>query len=340
MNALLDAKHSEIEMLTEKLEIQELELKEIIEGNRKNYRRNDESYALGLEDLKEKQTIFEDEKEQFESLKLELHERVEYAEKRIKNLEKVVIREREKRKEAENQNIELKEVKKINEQLIAKSSFLEGELRNRRSDSTSRSNTRRQQSIGSRAQHNRNGSIDGGSISTHPAEKQAVLERQERSKQKRQANKDASYGDLAQFAKRAEQVEFSKSSPNTGGFLMKKTHQKSEGNVFGDRENHNVNRYLDNPKMQEYNEDLIRHLMMSDPTKQKIHKEKRSKKSPKKSTISKKKTIIKSSRRTNEIEQKLQEENIKLREVLLSNHKDHKKQINLIKDTVKHLILS
>jgi len=33
---------------------------------------------------------------------LELHERVEYAEKRIKNLEKVVIREREKRKEAEN----------------------------------------------------------------------------------------------------------------------------------------------------------------------------------------------------------------------------------------------
>ena len=40
------------------------------------------------------------------------------------------------------------------------------------------------------------------------------------------------------------------------------------------------------------------------------------------------------------MEQKLQEENIKLREVLLSSHKDHKKQINLIKDTVKKLILS
>ena len=59
-------------------------------------------------------------------------------------MEKVVIREREKRKDAENQNIELREVKKINEQLIAKSSFLEGELRNKRSDSMSKSNTRRQ----------------------------------------------------------------------------------------------------------------------------------------------------------------------------------------------------
>ena len=338
MNNLLDAKHSEIDMLTEKLEVQDLELKEIFEGKSKHFnpKKDDEAYTLGLQDLKEKQIIFEDEKEQFEIQKQELHERVEYAEKRIQNLEKVVIREREKRKEAENQNIELREVKKINEQLIAKSSFLEGELRNKRSDSMSKSNTRRQQSIGSRVVHNRNGSVDG-SVLAHPAERQGSQDRQERSKRKRKPSKETSYDDLAQFAKRAEVVEFSRSSPNTGGFQM---NQRSFGDIFQAGRNYkNSPGYDQNSKMHEYNEELIRRMMMPESSKSK-NKSKNEKKTMKKSSQFKKKTGRKSSRRKFEMEQKLQEENIKLREVLLSNHKDHKKQINLIKDTVKNLILS
>ena len=98
-------------------------------------------------------------------------------------------------------------------------------------------------------------------------------------------------------------VEFSKSSPNTGGFSAKNMNLRSFGNITLGR-NHNDN-YLQNSKMQEYNEDLIRHLMMPESAKSKSKKERTTGKLQKKSSNFKKKSQRKSSRRKLETEQKL-----------------------------------
>jgi hypothetical protein len=80
------------------------------------------------EDLEAQRKLLEEEKNQFEASRNELLERVKFSEDRVINLERIIIREKKFNQTLKEQNTELVNIKKINEQLIAKSTVLENEL--------------------------------------------------------------------------------------------------------------------------------------------------------------------------------------------------------------------
>ena len=124
----LELQKAEKEMLEQKLFLFEEELKQVYTENGTQVQKNLEELKQENEELSQRKAEFEVQLERFENEKKNLFERLNFAESRMINLERIIVTERQQRIQMERKNEELLSIKKINEDLIAKSNLQEAEI--------------------------------------------------------------------------------------------------------------------------------------------------------------------------------------------------------------------
>lgn len=157
LNQEVSLAQSEIEVLNQRIVVFEQEISQFYQEEKNSKAlKNSENIKIMTDSelrnyLESEKALLDEQQQQFEANKKQLLERVQFSEDRVINLERIIIREKNSNKQLKEQNAELVNIKKINEQLIAKSTVLENELisrqerRKNRSRSKSRSKKRKQQ---------------------------------------------------------------------------------------------------------------------------------------------------------------------------------------------------
>lgn len=158
MERKLELEESEKAMLKDKIIVYEKELNEIYLKKKTEEKDTREDLAKDRKVLNDQMKVLRNEKMEFEEVKDNLKERLLYAESRMLNLERVILKEKELRKKYEEENKHLRDIKMVNEKLIAKSNILENELMNRRKRVRSRSISQSRKSD-SKSRHRRQLSV-------------------------------------------------------------------------------------------------------------------------------------------------------------------------------------
>lgn len=251
---------AEKDILEEKNEVLGCEVSQLLQKQQNNGL-NAEKIEVEMDKLvKQKNSLLKIE-EHNKNSENKLKEQYNVALKRIQNLEQVVVRERDKRKELELEVMELKEVRRINDQLTAKSNYLEHELRARkRSTSTSKSFRKRQHSVAvnpSNQGHKRNGStaslVQRISPTNRMISSDKLYQQQQQQQYQQQQYQEVEYDNTIELQRLAQRTQYSQDCSFKKRMRQTKKIEKETHNI--------VKSYLSDPQMLKYNTRIISRMV-------------------------------------------------------------------------------